>query len=784
MFKRTLLRISLFSMSFLLFSGRSIYCADIVARGFTGENFSFILAKGTDSEGVVKYAASEKPEWHMLLASRSDMLKNGGQYEVEFKVKVLGGFDPKKKFEFVVRGNDRYRQWGDICPINRFGETADFQPVRARFDIPNNGEKYKLYFFASAGTQVEVKDFVLRQGPFLREIPVTASTQKTSPELGKLPTGSEDFDVELPREPGGAVVNAADFGVSADSENNASALDKAIQHCKKIGASKLVVDKGVYKCFDEDVRVRIVGMSDFTFDGGGSTFIFRKKSLVENFLISDSTRIKLANFKVDWDWKTDPIAGVIKIIASGKSDSGEDFFDVEFVEFRGDTYPLYGKPTRVASMSPYDYSAKAVGEEDGQEACYGFRGWDKGPKTAWLSPNTMRIFTPKGSLVEGKYYRLQHFYYEGGCFAFGRVSNLTFQDIDVYSCKGAAFYAYGDCSHIQLIRANVKPPRSRRRPITSSCDHFYVTNSIGFIKLLNCEFALGGDDCFNVHGPVVYGRKIGESKLQIYTPKGVYCFRAGETAEIMDARFAPFNLSLKVKNFEKKSEDIYEIEFDGKLPEEREGGFTLFNPKYNFGNVIMRDCVFRNNRARGILLLSRNITVENCRFLRNEMLAMRFEIGYALGVWSEGVFSRNIVVRDCLFDSPNSTGTTVGGYECSIMTGAYIKNYNASELPAVPVAEDILFENNVFKNSFGLVARLMSAKTMIFKGNTFSDELPRKLEKDYRACFYITDSSDIKILENSWVKSPYAPNPRIIADSSSKNIVLWDNKIIDKDEEK
>ncbi|MFR6032405.1 MAG: hypothetical protein ACLUKN_04025 [Bacilli bacterium] len=50
--------------------------------------------------------------------------------------------------------------------------------------------------------------------------------------LPNAPSGAEEFDVLLP-ESGGLVVDAADFGLSENSENVAEILNAAIEHCKK-----------------------------------------------------------------------------------------------------------------------------------------------------------------------------------------------------------------------------------------------------------------------------------------------------------------------------------------------------------------------------------------------------------------------------------------------------------------------------------------------------------------------------------------------------------------------
>ena len=119
------------------------------------------------------------------------------------------------------------------------------------------------------------------------------------------PTGCPDFEVELPRtgsagcQPGSAgcqpaVVKAADFGLSEASTNNAAAINAALAEARRIGAARVELAPGTYRCFDPVVSdgaqdqggvqrpgacagVVIEGFTDFTFDGCGATLVFRRE---------------------------------------------------------------------------------------------------------------------------------------------------------------------------------------------------------------------------------------------------------------------------------------------------------------------------------------------------------------------------------------------------------------------------------------------------------------------------------------------------------------------------
>ena len=171
----------------------------------------------------------------------------------------------------------------------------------------------------------------------------------------------------------------------------------------------------------------------------------------------------------------------------------------------------------------------------------------------------------------------------------------------------------------------------------------------------------------------------------------------------------------------------------GKLPEEKFGGFILFNTKYGTRNVIVRNCYFHDNRARGILLLGRDITLENNRFRHNEMGAIKIETGYTFNVWSEGYGADNIVVRNNSFDSVNPRDIANDGKARDIYMGVYMKTDPSTERTRYPILSNILFENNRFRDSFGLVAFISSAGNVTFRGNTFENPTARRDPLPYRA---------------------------------------------------
>ena len=82
----------------------------------------------------------------------------------------------------------------------------------------------------------------------------------------KVATGCPEFSIDRPRPHGGGVVKATDFGFSSAHSNNAACVTRAIAYAKEIGADRVELAPGVYRCHDRE-GVRVFGTRDLVIDG-------------------------------------------------------------------------------------------------------------------------------------------------------------------------------------------------------------------------------------------------------------------------------------------------------------------------------------------------------------------------------------------------------------------------------------------------------------------------------------------------------------------------------------
>lgn len=748
------------------------------------------------ADGVLHVDSKGAKDFLRAAQTAAGLFEPGKSYLIKFKCRIDSAEDGAF-FLFTARSDS-------LGPLRDLGTTTvararDFQDVEMQISIPEGVNDYSLKFSTKGSLSGVLKDLKITQGTGLDFYPFAESQREYCGEIGKTATGCPDFNVELPAgNPNAPVVNAADFGATENNLKFCDAMNAAVAHCRKIGARKLVLPKGVYHLYNSG-PITFEGLKDFEFDGGGSTFIFlRDKGLAKmkgldaskisnNFQdgacvkISECERVKLGNFNIDWDWAADPLGSIVRVENVCASPGGE-YIDYKFVDY--DNFPR--RDLRVANLSSYDPVSNLIGVEGGATLGYEFYKGKNIPKMEWLSGNVLRVWHSRYSrrAKVGDFYRMQHYYYDGAGVLTHQNRHLTLSKVNVYSCRGHAFLVSGTQQYWQYLDCSIKPPEgAKARAITCTADHLHVVNSRGYMKLIGCDFMLGADDCINVHDCTGYAVRKSDFSLETRNVRGIKMFKVGDPIELRDDDFSPSGFTGKIKSVKPidASKGVHEIVFADKIPQPKGEGFIMFNHYYSSGNILLRNCKFHSNRARGIIIQCPNVTVENCVIKNNEMAGMRIVTGYTPNLWSEGFGVDNLLVRGCVFESTNRTDVKADGFARDIHIGIYRTTGERTGQTMYPIMSNITFENNTFKNAYGLVAFITSSGNVVFRENTIINDIPRKKPLPYRGSFLVKASTDTAIVNNIIVESKYAPNPGVYAEADTvKGLKIGGNKIVSK----
>ncbi|MBI4978521.1 MAG: hypothetical protein HZC28_13665 [Spirochaetes bacterium] len=722
---------------------------------------------------------SSSAEWNPCVMTPQGTFKPGTDYLISLNVKLIEAAS-NCYVHILMRPLDEPGPKLDIARMD-VKDVGAVKRIRLKCRIQADKTTQALQIHTHNKVRALIDDIVVIEGTGERFIPVTEKPSAYTGTLS-LPNGSPEFTIDLPRSKG-TTASVADFGASIASEDNLQAFNNAINHCRSNGISKLIVPKGVYR-FTNNSPMRFERLSDFEFDAQGSEFIWLK-TRNQCIDIVTSERIMLRNFFVDWDWSKDPLGSVVSVEAIGPEGA---YVDLKFIHYTD--FPR--KDVRIGILEGLDPTTMSVGFEGSFDIGHEFfrRADSKRASYEWLSGNRMRLnaysdgakSTYAKRVKPGDLFRIRHYVYDMPGITMYANTNLTLSNVTIYGVPSHAFVTSGEQHHWQFLNTHIRKRPGSTHPITCTADHHHIAQSLGYYKMDGCEFSFGGDDCLNVHDTTGFAFKTGADTLTTKN-MSVAGLRPGDHLELRNDDYSPTGtvLTLKEKKGPGDKEHPNELIFESPIPEQRTSGFILFNKRYNSENIIVRNCYFHDNRARGLLLLGRNITVESNRFFHTQMGAIKIETGYTFNVWSEGYGVSNVIIRSNLFENANPYRCFPAEKHPIIYISVYLKSDPSVEKTTYPILKDILIDNNMFITTPGVITYVCSASNVTIRNNTIRNPETGKENLPHRGAVGASYASDVKVIGNTWVRSPYAPNMGVYADvETTSGIVVEGNTVVDR----
>ncbi len=574
--------------------------------------------------------------------------------------------------------------------------------------------------------------------------------------------GNGNTEISIVR-PGGEMneINAADFGLSADSCDNTAAMQSALDYCAENSGTALRVEKGVYY-FRNKSPLTIKNAENVIIDGGGSEFIFSEFFEAGRFFgIEKCRRVTVCNMIFDWDWDKMRLADIVRI-----SDIGDFGVDLEFTEL-----PAAPDEFVFGGMNQCDPETYAPGCENGRE----FSPWRVSYTDAVkISDKILRINGLKldGANI-GDTFILRRVLYGTHATAFRDSSNMTLENLTVYSAPGMS-YSISGSDHFQVLGCKIMIRPESGRCVSSTADGLYIGNGGGFSRVENCDFSRMGDDALNYH--TTTGRlfkRISDREFLTYRflePKigEEYEFKKPDFA---DTGFKAVAEECELMPYERLDDRQYRVKFDRPLPPDFGNNYIYMQASAENGSYVVRNNYFHENRARGALLGTKNGLFENNTLFHSQGAAIQMSVDVQNG-WSEGNGVENVVVRNNKFIDCNAAEWKGGVID--MKCGCY------SDITDVPVIKNITVEGNSFVNTYGYAVTVASADRVTVKGNSFSNPNGRKCNKDYRAGIHIEKSEMIWVSDNIWEKSDYVKNPAYIKLEESdreKFVIIENNRI-------
>ena len=563
------------------------------------------------------------------------------------------------------------------------------------------------------------------------------------------PVGAGVIEIAAPRSHAGAVLKAENFGFSVTNDDNGAAIAAAVREAKRVGAAKVLLAPGVYRCFGDPIVID--GLVDFELDGCGAELVFHRplRYPIEpswdhdgsgaNFVIRNCRRMRIGNMVTDWDWRTMPLATCAKVAATHVDDADNaSYIDYDLLGC-GARHPYYGKIFPFQRTQPMTEDFRRFVR--GPNIWHGTYEGEMGCKTLWLSPTrvrvypfveepgrarwtgpNMRAFSPKQNRDSvrqhkpGETYRIAHAYYGKGGFTLVSNEDFELHDVEIPSCFGHAVYV-GGTQRNWMIRNVTVAPRDWRHPISSSADTIHFVRSHGSAIIDNLTVKLEQDDAINVHDRFTVAKRIAPRTLQVVLARGARYFRPGNgnTVELLDPGYNATGWKGKCVGTDGET-----IQVDRDLPasDPEEGYFLVFDRTASSDGVIIRNCTFEDMEMRTLVNAS-NATIEDCVFRRTNGDPLRCIADYTLKWWAEGMGTTNVVVRNCRFEG-NCVRELVGSYwslGADFVTWLGCPEQVKPERLNRRFISDILVEDCAFVDSLGYFADLRFGTGLTFRNN-------------------------------------------------------------------
>ena len=139
--------------------------------------------------------------------------------------------------------------------------------------------------------------------------------------------GVEDsvFYIARPKADAYKTVNASDFGLSAESEDNYDAFCRAIDFCRQNPNTRLVVEAGKYY-FRTARAIELGSMKNIMLDADGAEFYFENPYY---FNVNDGDCVEIRGLTIKWNLEKSRLGSIVKVKNVRKL---KKTFEIEFTE--------------------------------------------------------------------------------------------------------------------------------------------------------------------------------------------------------------------------------------------------------------------------------------------------------------------------------------------------------------------------------------------------------------------------------------------------------------------
>ncbi len=269
-------------------------------------------------------------------------------------------------------------------------------------------------------------------------------------------------------------------------------------------------------------------------------------------------------------------------------------------------------------------------------------------------------------------------------FSFYGSEDILLENIGVAnSFNGAVFISY--CNNLTLKNVSIAPESGKF--MSTNADGVHISGLSGKLLVENCSFISPGDDCINVHSMAYRVVSVRGNKIGVDTPRFGFDMSWAKVGDVIEFFNPDFN-SMGTAVVSKVDYKVFEFE---SLSEDIKPTFVIYN-QAKHPEIEIKNCTVKNNRARGFLLQSKNVTVENCSFEGTSLAAIL--LSPDLDVWYEMSPTENVVIK-------NNSFVNCGSYGAKGVVQIGVSHDNPNKTyPERSIHKNIEISNNSFTDCY------------------------------------------------------------------------------------
>jgi len=563
---------------------------------------------------------------------------------------------------------------------------------------------------------------------------------------------------------GNVRISIEEFGLKPNTGEDARVfVGKAIAFCKGKKNVILYFPEGRYDFYPDVVDgntdilrqrattgIRLDSLDNFTFDGGGSEFIFHGKMQIAS--VNKCTNFTLKNFSVDWDR---PIISQAEIV-----NATNNYLDIKVDKTHYPFKVVDGKALFMGEGWELPIMTMYSTLYDGKTKDIAFNTWDATmgnifeQKAELISDNIIRFHgMPKIKPDPGTVVILYHVRYFAQGISIQNSKNVLLKDITLYHALSNGFHGYRT-ENITMDNASVKVNDSKGRYFSIIADASHFSECKGLIKVINCAHTGQGDDFMNVHGTSVKITDIIDSKTLEVASSGK---GAGNSITVGDEywfievsnaqRGSVGKVVSKIPIVNDEGTRALRISFKGAIPKEIKKGDFL-ECKTWCPSLEVRNCqILRRHRARGILVTTpKKVVIENNYFsTAGTAILIEGDFDY----WFESGANNNVKIQNNIFDNCLTSGNKNGsraewGEAVITITPSHIPQNVDEE----PYHKNIHITNNIFKVFDAPLVRAVSTRGLYFINNQIIKTFNYEPYTWQQSAFLLDGCRDVKINRN------------------------------------